>query len=227
MEEPALIVPLQRPYRSCFGVPVLSAADTRIFTLTFFGDCLACTFCHDACCDYGVDVSAVDQAGIEKHAADLESYLDVPRARWFTGEYEEEGDWPGGRATRTQTTARGCVFRNLSERGCRLHSFAFERGLDVHEIKPITCVLFPLTWEDGVLCPAHEMLGHGIICAGPGQGCYRSSRSDLAYYFGADLISELDGLERLVQNRSGQEAGRVAPGIPLPLVQPAQYTARG
>ena len=38
------------------GGPVLSAVDPRIFTLRYFTHCMACGFCHDACCHHGVDV---------------------------------------------------------------------------------------------------------------------------------------------------------------------------
>ena len=38
--------------------PVLRAVDKNIFSLRYFQHCMACSFCHDACCRHGVDVDA-------------------------------------------------------------------------------------------------------------------------------------------------------------------------
>ena len=45
-------------------------------------------------------------------------------------------EFPGGRQTRTSVEDGACVFRSRTGRGCMLHSFALDRGLDYHELKP-------------------------------------------------------------------------------------------
>ena len=47
---------LSRTYPCRGGGPVLWAAERRIFSLRYFRDCMACGFCHDACCAHGVDI---------------------------------------------------------------------------------------------------------------------------------------------------------------------------
>jgi Fe-S-cluster containining protein len=190
-----LIIQLSQAYRCRYGVPVISGVDTAIFVKTFYGECMECTFCHDACCQYGADVTALDHANIQAQADELEDYLGLPRGRWFTHSWQVEADWPGGKATGTRVEDERCVFLNRQGRGCRLHSYAMEKGIDVHEIKPMVCLLWPVTWWEGVLQPSNEIVDNDLICLGPGQTCYRSSRNDIAYYFGAHLVSELDGLE--------------------------------
>ena len=78
-----MTLPLSRPYPCRFGAPVIDRVDPRIFRLTYFKECMACTFCHDGCCQWGVDIELPRVAAIERHRAELEAYLGVPRSRWF------------------------------------------------------------------------------------------------------------------------------------------------
>jgi len=212
-----LIIPLQRSYRCRYEVPVIAAVDTAMFTRTYFGACMECTFCDDACCHHGADVAALEQARLEARAEELESYVGAQRADWFTGEHEVEPDWPGGHATRTQLRDGRCIFLNRRGRGCLLHKYALEKQFDFHELKPMVCTLFPLSWFEQTLTVADEVEENDIICLTPGPTCYRSARTDLEYYFGAELVTELDAAE----NRALAEAatrGGVPIGVPLPLV---------
>ena len=65
----------------------------------------------------------------------------------------------------------------------------------MQSIKPMACNMFPVHCEYGVLVPPLEIQDQSLVCRGPGLTLYRSARNDLAYYFGPDLISELDLLE--------------------------------
>ncbi len=51
-----MIVVLDGEYPCAMGGPVLTAVDPRIFRLRYFTHCMGCGFCHDACCDHGVDI---------------------------------------------------------------------------------------------------------------------------------------------------------------------------
>ncbi|MGL6097427.1 MAG: YkgJ family cysteine cluster protein [Fimbriiglobus sp.] len=205
-------LPLSRSYTCRFGAPTIDRVDPRIFTLTYFGVCMDCTFCHDACCQYGADTELPRVAELEKYQAELEAYLGVPRAEWFREDPDDFGvldepEYPGGKYTRTQVVELpagrsphaewACVFLDPVGRGCRIHRFAFERGIPVHEIKPMVCLLFPVSVSDAVLGPAYEFDIEGeLVCAGHGVPLYGSARPDLEYYFGPELIAELDAMEK-------------------------------
>jgi hypothetical protein len=189
------VISLPRTFPSRYGVPVLLAVDLRIFSLRYFTHCLECSFCQDWCCQFGVDVDRYHVDQILAHADELEAYTRIPRDRWFTGEVEREADSPGGETWRTRTENGACVFLARPGRGCRLHAFALERGIDHHELKSLVDGLFPLTYEAGVLCPAVEADDHELVCLDTGPTLYRGMRDELRYYFGAELVAVLDRLE--------------------------------
>ena len=191
---PRVIRALSRPYACRWGVPVVDRVDTAVFVETYFVECLRCTYCHDSCCQYGVDVDAENVARLAAHAADLERAIGVPRERWFTGEWTSDREFPGGRHTRTRTEDGACVFRNRTARGCAIHSFAIERGVDYHELKPMVSVLFPITFDDGLLHPSTEIQDRSLRCYADGPTLYEGVRGEIGWYFGAGLVAELDAL---------------------------------
>lgn len=204
-----MALPLSRPYPSRYGAPVLDRVDPRIFTLTYFAHCMDCGFCHDSCCQYGADIEMPRVRALERLRPELESYLGVPREKWFRdGEGEDdigvipEPEYPGGEYTRTAVVElpqgrsphneEACVFLDPVGRGCRIHRFALERNIDVHEIKPMVCLFFPLCHGEGELRPAIEFELNDLICQGDGPSLYASSRDEVLYYFGAEMVAELD-----------------------------------
>lgn len=191
---PALI-PLSHTFRSRYGAPQLHSVDRTIFQRRYFTHCLSCTFCHDWCCSFGVDVDRYHVDRILAHADALEAYLGIPREQWFTGEIEPDADVPGGETWRTRVVNGACVFLNREGRGCRLHAFCLERGIEHRELKSVVDVLFPLTFEEGVLCPADEVLDNSLVCLGSGPTLYQGVKDELAYCFGPELVAELDRLE--------------------------------
>lgn len=222
-------VPLSRPYTCRLGAPVIDRIDPRIFTLTYFGKCMECTFCHDSCCQYGADTEMPRVAALEKYQTELEAYLGVPRSGWFREDPEDFGildepEYPGGKYTRTQVVESEdrvpvnewhCVFLDPApgSRGCRIHRFALERGIDVHEIKPMVCLLFPLSFKEGEMTPAYEFdLEDELICEGPGDTLYASARADVLAYFGPEMVAELDALAAV-----HGPAPAAGPGISLPV----------
>lgn len=186
---------LPRRYVARGGTPALTDVDPTIFTRRYYTYCLECTFCHDHCCTHGVDVDFDTARRIEARADDLERYLGVPRRRWFRSGVEADLEFPGGGARRTRVANGRCVFHNRGGRGCRLHTYCIERGLDHHELKSIVDCLFPLTFGEGVLCPAVEAEDGTLACLNTGPTLYRGARQEVEYYFGAGLVEALDDLE--------------------------------
>jgi hypothetical protein len=192
---------LRQSYLCRWGVPVVSRVDTDIFVRRYFVRCLECSYCFDSCCQYGVDVDTRNVDRLHAHASELERYTGVPRARWFTDEWTEDREFPGGRHTRTRVEDAACVFRSRAGRGCMIHSFALERGIDYHELKPMVSVLFPVTFDDGLLHVSTEIEDRSLQCEGDGPTVYEGVREEISWYFGAELVDELDEL------RGGARAG--------------------
>lgn len=193
------LVSLPRSFNSRYGVPIISQVDPEIFRRTYFTHCLKCTFCHDWCCLHGVDVDLYHARRIESHAEAIETYTGVPRDHWFTGEYEEDLESPGGGFLRTRVVDGACVFLNRQGRGCLLHAFCLENGIDHHELKSMVDCLFPLSFCDGTLCCADEVEDGSLVCLDTGPTLYRGLRDELRYYFGEEFVSVLDGVEAEVK----------------------------
>ncbi len=189
------IVALKREHASIFKAPILREVDTRIFTLSYFTHCMQCGFCNDQCCSYGVDIDAGNAEKLLMLGEDFDGVVGVPRSQWFTDETIEDAEFPSGRYRRTQTHGTHCVFHKQGGRGCLIHAFCIERGLDYHLYKPMVSILFPLTFNYGRLEPSSEVVDKSLACAGDGLSVYAGGRGELAYYFGQDLIEELDALK--------------------------------
>lgn len=202
-------LPLACAYPSRFGAPVLSMVDPRIFTMSYFGQCLACGFCKDACCSSGVDVDRPAMERILAHADALEPLVGLPRDQWFTATMTPDADFPDGAFARTRTRDGACVFLDRQQRGCKLHRFALEAGIDVARLKPVVSALFPLTFDRGLLKPADEALAADLECRGPGESLYRGSRWSLSQYFGDGLTRELDALEASPHGATREQAASI------------------
>jgi hypothetical protein len=185
---------LSRAYPSLFGAPILSAVDPRIFTLRYFTHCMACGFCADQCCSYGVDVDTGNMARLRALGPAFAAKIAAPPGAWFTPEITADAEFPGGLHARTNVVDGACVFRAKDARGCAIHAHCLEAGLDYHDYKPMVSVLFPLTFEHGVLVASSEAIDGSLICAGDGPSLYDGAREELAYYFGEDFIEEIDAL---------------------------------
>ena len=188
------VIDLSRPYACKIGGPVLKAVDRRIFSLRYYMDCMGCNFCHDTCCQYGVDVDLENVARLKAAPQDFKDLVGYPVDVWFTDIMVADKEFPSGKHVRTQMVDGACVFRNRKGRGCLIHSYALNKGLDYHDLKPLVSVLFPLTFEYGVLEPSSEIQDGSVICYGEGPTVYEGSRDELLYYFGAEIVAELDAL---------------------------------
>jgi hypothetical protein len=202
------ILDLPREFASRGGQPRVSRVDTSIFVRTYFTACMACTFCNDACCSYGVDVDAENVARILARADAIESFVGVPRERWFNGQWTDDREFPGGKNTRTSVVDGRCVFLSRRGRGCSLHAYSVSAGIDYHELKPMVSSLFPIAFDDGLLHPSDEVEDGELVCLDRGPTLYRGARGELGYYFGDALVASLDAIERSVSSP--------APGAPGP-----------
>ena len=187
-------VALSRAYRCVEGAPIIDRVSMCLFSYRYFMRCMSCTFCNDDCCQYGVDVDATNVARILAAADAIEPHARAPRDQWFTGVWVDDPEYPGGRNTRTAVIDGTCVFLAKGARGCVLHSHAVAVGRDYHELKPLMSSLFPASFEGGLLCVAYEVSEKELICRDDGPTVYEGVRDELAHYFGADLVAELDAL---------------------------------
>jgi len=217
---PRVIHPLSRPYATRYGAPTVDRVDPAIFRKRYFMQCMQCTYCFDSCCQYGVDVDAPNVARLEAVAPELEKYTGVPRDRWFTHEWTDDVEMPGGRNTRTRVEGGACVFRSRSARGCMIHSFALARGTDYHDLKPMVSVLFPVTWDYGLLHPSNEIEDRSLQCIDDGPTLYQGVRDEIAYYFGTELVAELDALEKVELSRTVAAPGGAPAGSGEGLAEP-------
>lgn len=157
---------------------------------------MECTFCHDQCCSFGTDIDFVNINRIMKYEKELEQFINVNSEDWF---YKKKRGWdheyPGHLFTRTTKRNNACVFLNPKGRGCMLHSFALEKGIDHRELKPFFCSIFPVTYYEGVLVIPEEIEEKTLACLGNGPTLYRGARDAIRYYFGDEIIVDLDRAE--------------------------------
>lgn len=188
------VVRLSRDYVCVQGAPVIHSVDTAIFSLRYFARCMACDFCADQCCSYGVDIDFGNVVRLAALGDDFSRRVPVPRSEWFTDTVVEDPEFPSGRYLRTREKGGRCVFHNPEGRGCVIHGYALEKGIDYHELKPLVSTLFPVTFDYGVLVASSEVHDRSLACAGQGASVYEGARDELTYYFGRDFVAELDAL---------------------------------
>ena len=141
---------------------------------------MGCSYCHDSCCQYGADVDGANVVPrVEAHADELERFTGVRRDRWCGGpevEWTDDASSPAaGRRARASRTARASSAAARA-RGCMLHTFALERGIDYHELKPMVCSLFPVTFDGGLLHPSNEIEDRSLQCIDDGPTLYKGVR---------------------------------------------------
>jgi Fe-S-cluster containining protein len=190
------IIPLSKEYVS--GNLAISFVDCDIFLKTYFARCLECNFCHDWCCSFGADIDIQNVDKIQQHKEAILPFVRPPQEKWFDGEYTYYEEYTGNEYTRIKTQGPRCVFISKDQRGCGLHRYAISKQMDYHELKPLVCILFPLSFEEGILFVAPELDDNSLVCAGSGYSVYHSLRNELDYYFGHEFVEELDGREQEV-----------------------------
>jgi hypothetical protein len=201
------VIALHRDYPSIFAAPVVRAVDSDIFALSYFTHCMACGFCHDQCCDHGVDIDLANMERLRSLSPSFEKFVDVPQSEWFAPQIVEDREFPSGRHGRTNVAGGKCVFAERGGRGCRIHTYCLANGLDYHIYKPMVSVLFPLTFEHGVLVPSDEAANGSLVCSGDGSSLYEGVRGELAHFFGEELVTVLDSFMSSARSEVRRSAG--------------------
>ena len=209
LSQEASILPLEKEYVS--GNLAISFVHRDIFLKTYFARCLECNFCHDWCCSFGADIDIQNVEKIQQHKEEILQFVRPPEGEWFEREYTYYEEYAGNEYTRINTQGPRCVFISKDQRGCGLHRYAISKGMDYHEIKPLVCILFPLSFEEGILLVAPELDDNSLVCAGAGASAYQSLRSEMQYYFGQELVEELDRIERKVLSEKESSGSLVSP----------------
>ena len=188
-----MIIKLKKSYSSIHGLPVIHSVDTEIFIRTYYMHCMQCIFCNDQCCSYGADIDMLNVNRILEHKEGLEEFTNIKSEKWF---YPKKRKWdheyPGHDYTRISKKDDACIFLNRNGRGCMLHSYALEKGFDFHTIKPFFCTIFPVTFNEGVLVIPEEVEEKSLACLGSGPTLYQGAREEIRYYFGDEIVTELD-----------------------------------
>jgi hypothetical protein len=190
------ILQLSKEYVS--GNMAVSFVQRDIFLMTYFARCLDCNFCHDWCCSFGADIDIHNVEKIREHKEGILPFVRPPDGEWFEPEYTYYEEYSGNQYTRINPQGARCAFISKDQRGCGLHRYALSKGMDYHEIKPLVCTLFPLSFEEDLLMLAPELDDRSLVCAGAGESAYRALRNELEHYFGQELIEELDQIEKEV-----------------------------
>ena len=186
------VIALGRDYPSIFSAPVIRAVDSDIFALRYFTRCMECGFCNDQCCNYGVDIDLANMERLRGLGPAFEAFAGTPQTEWFAPDIVEDREFPSGRHGRTHAVDGKCVFAGRKGRGCKIHAYGLENALDYHLYKPMVSILFPLTFEHGVLVPSSEVVDGSLICSGDGPSLYDGVRGELAHFFGEELVAALD-----------------------------------
>ena len=176
------IIPLSQEYRS--SSMAIAFVHRGIFLNMYFARCLECNFCHDWCCSFGADIDIQNVARIQQQKEEILPFVRPPEGEWFEADYSYYEEYVGSQYTRINPQGPRCVFISKDQRGCGLHRYAISKQIDYHEIKPLVCILFPLSFGEGILSTAPELDDNSLVCAGSGYSVYQSMRGELEYYFG-------------------------------------------
>ncbi|MBE0481256.1 MAG: DUF3109 family protein [Dehalococcoidia bacterium] len=167
----------------------IKAVDENLFTRKYSADCLGFLHCEDICCSYGCDVDKSERDRILACADKLEPRLGIPASGWFDDEMKDEG-YPSGFVVRTRVYRHKCVFHDRKARGCLLHHFANDEGIDWRRLKPMVCTIFPVTWEKGRLLTSPFL--DELPCNGCGECIFDAQKRELREFFG-DRFGNLSG----------------------------------
>src|SRR6476661_6564456 len=115
------LIPLSRAYTATAGAPTISAVERGIFERRYFAACMACGFCADSCCAYGVDVDGPVEAALLAEAPAIERRTGIPVGEWVREPAAADEDAPVGTRRRTAVRDGNCVFHPPGGRGFTAH----------------------------------------------------------------------------------------------------------
>jgi Fe-S-cluster containining protein len=168
----------------------LREIDENLFTNKYVAHCLDCSFCEDVCCNYGCQMDWLEMERVLRYATQLEAELGIPSSQWFEDTTVIDADYPSGKMKRTRVYKSKCVFYKNGLRGCTLHRFGLEKGIDIHLLKPMVCCLFPVTWDKGRLLVSNFL--DELPCSNRGISIFEAQKDELRNYLGNDFVTELE-----------------------------------
>jgi hypothetical protein len=193
-----MIIKLSRDYKSIHGLPVISSVDTEIFTMVYPGSSCHDMGCSNVCCIGGgfMDIIAFNK---------LKDHLDkdpLNKYDWTGYNFENDPYYPGGQGCYTKfDDTEGCFYKNREGMGCVIHSYCLNNKIDFRELKFFACCMFPVEVNKigdnkNVLCAGYELRFdkyENLPCKKTGDSTvYECSKNDIEYYFGIELIDELE-----------------------------------
>lgn len=134
----------------------------------------------------------VEVKRITEYREILEERTGLPATEWFYPEADIRPEFPSGKVLHTRVKDK-CIFYDTFHRGCHLHRLALEKGINPHQLKPMVCFLFPITW-DGSYLHVSEFLDE-LPCKGQGQPIFESQKDELAAYLGNEFVEEIERLK--------------------------------
>src|SRR5262249_22981184 len=152
----------------------------------------------DQCCAHGVDIDRDNASRLMDLGKAFEDFVGAAKEEWFEDDVAADDEFPARFYLRTRVRGTHCVFHDSVGRGCKIHAWSLKQGLDHRTLKPMVSLLFPLTFEQGVLVPSTEVLDRSLVCAGSGDSLYDGGRDELRYFFSQALVDELDALRASV-----------------------------
>lgn len=173
-----------------FSGLIIKEIDENLFNRKYVSHCIDCSFCEDLCCNYGCPMDWSEIERVLSFAHQLEVELGIPSSQWFEDVMEINDEYPSGKVIRTRVYNGKCVFYKKGTRGCSLHRFGLEKGIDVHMLKPMVCCLFPVTWEKERLLVS-EFLDE-LPCCDKGVFIFEAQKDELRFYLGNDFVTELE-----------------------------------
>jgi hypothetical protein len=180
------------PIKSKTATLTIRNIDDNVFTAHYHSCCLECD-CKDLCCGYGCPMDIVEVERIMAFRKELEKSLGRDASQWFMEQTEANTDYPSGDVKRTMIYDGYCVFHDRFSRGCSLQRLALEKGIDPHQLKPMVCFFFPLTWDGDYLHVATFL--DELPCQSQGGLILDLVGDDIKYYLGEEFATEIDSLK--------------------------------
>ena len=113
--------------------------------------------CDDMCCIGGVEMDKEAHDLIFEHRGLIESRLGAALEDCFEKDWTNDSDCPGGNSIDTREGKHDyCMFHLPDKKGCVLYKLVAEKKLP-KRIIPAVCRLYPLTWDEGVLCISEHL----------------------------------------------------------------------
>jgi Fe-S-cluster containining protein len=191
-------------------VPTEVWVERSVFTTPFGPCCLSeedlphdkpAIVCGGKCCYTSPMIRIDDQYRILEHLSGIQQHLPALNRMLIS----EVGPFQDEMATKTPEGA--CIFWRRQDGKCAIHVYAQETGIDWHNLKPLPCVLFPLSIVSGRqldeqpgarffvrIANPGAVQQHGIRCPiGSEQllPAYLNMRDEMDFFFGTGFHETL------------------------------------